>query len=156
MTTWCTASDVFGLTGIQVDDDVVAQAGAHIDVACARPYSVFVTGLAQGAICQISTMDLYWLKLACIYQAAWIPSQPDLFVRSDVTAVGRGKANVQFTPTGMTLAPLARVTLDRVSWLKSRSLHVPGPEDLDRPWLGLGLGGGPGESGGGWQSLGPV
>lgn len=155
MVTWCTVADVLTYANATVGDDVVTQAGADIDVACGRPYDVFVANLPAGYVCQLSAMDQYWLKLACAYQAAWIPAQPDLYVRSDVTAVGRGRANVQFTPTGMTLAPKARVTLDRVSWLKSRSLHVEGPQDLDRPWLGIGFGGGIAE-GGGWQSLGPV
>lgn len=153
--TWCTTADVLTYAKATVDAATVLQAGADIDVECARPYNVFVTGLPAGYVCQISAIDLYWLKLACAYQAAWIPTQPDLYSRSDVTAVGRGKANVQFTPTAMTLAPKARVTLFRVSWMKSRSVHVPGPLDLDRPWLGLGLGNGLAQ-GGGWRSLGPV
>lgn len=153
--TWCTTADVLTYAKATVDAATVLQAGADIDVACSRPYAVFVTGLPAGCVCQISAMDLYWLKLACAYQAAWIATQPDLYSRSDVVAVGRGKANVLFTPTAMTLAPKARVTLDRVSWLKSRSVHVPGPMDLDRPWLGTGVGGGLDE-GGGWRSLGPV
>lgn len=153
--TWCTTADVLTYAKATVDAATVLQAGADIDVECARPYDIFVANLPVGYVCQISAMDLHWLKLACAYQAAWIPTQPDLYSRSDVVAVGRGKANVLFTPTAMTLAPKARVSLNRVSWLKSRSLHVPGPEDLDRPWLGLGIGGGLAE-GGGWRSLGPV
>jgi hypothetical protein len=153
--TWCTTADVLTFAKATVDETTLLQAGADIDVECGRPYNVFVANLPAGYVCQISAMDLYWLKLACAYQAAWISTQPDLYSRSDVTAVGRGKANVQFTPSAMTLAPKARVTLNRVSWLKSRSVHVPGPEDLDRPWLGLGIGGALAE-GGGWRSLGPV
>jgi hypothetical protein len=153
--TWCTTADVLTYAQATVDAATVLRAGADIDIACARPYEVFVVNLPAGYTCQISAMDLHWLKLACAFQAAWIPTQPDLYTRSDVIAVGRGKANILFTPTAMTLAPKARVTLDRVSWLKSRSVHVPGPQDLDRPWLGLGIGGGLAE-GGGWRSLGPV
>jgi hypothetical protein len=153
--TWCTVADVLTYTNTTVADAVVARAGADIDVQCGRPFDVFVANLPAGYVCQIAAIDLHWLRLACAYQAAWIPSQPDLFSRSDVIAVGRGKANVLFTPTAMTLAPKARVVLDRVSWLRSRSVHVPGPEDLDKPWLGTGIGGGLGE-GGGWRSLGPV
>ena len=153
--TWCTTEDVLNYTGATVTVAQLVQAGSDIDVACSRPYAVFVLGVQAGSVCQISAMDLHWLMLACAYQAAWVASQVDLYTRSDVTAVGRGRANVQFTPTAMTLSPKARVTLDRVSWMKSRSVHVPGPEDLDRPWLGTGIGGGIGE-GGGWVSLGPV
>lgn len=154
--TWCTTQDVLTHTGATVTQDQLIRAGADIDVACSHPYAVFVLGVQAGSVCQISAMDLHWLKLACAYQAAWTASQVDLYSRSDVTAVGRGRANVAFTPTAMTLSPKARVTLDRVSWMRSRSLHVPGPEDLDRPWLGTGIGGGIGEGGGGWVSLGEV
>jgi hypothetical protein len=38
-----------------------------------------------------------------------------------------------------------------VSFLKSRSLHVPGPMELDQNWAGSTEDGSPG-----WQDLGPV
>lgn len=151
MTTWCTTADVLTYTNVEVDDTVLAQAGALIDVHTARPYDVFVAGVPDGQVCKISATDLYWLKLACAYQAAWLSTQPDAFTRSDLLAVGRGKANVTFTDTGMVLAPLAKHALRRVSFLKSRSLHVPGPMELDRWWVGGTEDGSPG-----WQDLGPV
>lgn len=149
MTTWCTTDDVVTFANTTVDDATVVRAGATIDVHCARPYDVFVTGVPAGEVCQISAIDLYWLKLACAYQAAWMPSQPDLFNRSDLTAVGRGKANVQLTATAFVLAPLAKAVLTRVSWLKSGSLHVKGPMELDHPWMDS-------DAGPGWTSLGKV
>lgn len=151
-TTWCTAADVLTFAKTTVDDPTVALAGSMIDTACARPYDVFVTGVPAGQVCQISAIDLYWLKLACAYQAAWIPSQPDLFSRSDVTAVGRGKANVQLAPDALRYAPLATTVLKRVSFLKSRSMHVPGPMELDHPWTNSMEG----DEGPGWRNLGPV
>lgn len=150
--TWCTTADVLTFAQTTVDAVTLSQAGAMIDVACARPYSVFVTGVPAGQLCQISAIDLYWLKLACAYQAAWLASQPDAFSRSDVTAVGRGKANVQLAPTALILAPLAKTVLYRVSFLKSRSLHVPGPMELDHPWMSSIEG----DEGPGWRDLGPV
>lgn len=153
MTTWCTAADVLTYANTTVDDTTVVLAGSMIDVACNRPYDVYVGAVTAGEVCQLSQIDLYWLKLACAYQAAWIPSQPDLFVRSDVTAVGRGKANVQLSPTALHLAPLAKVTLRRVSFLRDRSLHVMGPQELDHPWNNTLEAEGPGP---GWQNLGPV
>ena len=60
---------------------------------------------------------------------------------------------ITLNPGAIVLSPLAQAALRRVSFMKSRSLHVPGPMDLDRPWLGNGAGddGGPG-----WVDLGPV
>jgi hypothetical protein len=129
VTTWCTAQDVYTIAKATVTDDLVAQAGANIDVECARPYDVFVAGVPNGGVSQISTLDLYWLKLACAYQAAWIPSQPDLYARTDVKQIGRGTGSLQLSDTALVIAPLAKRALNRVSWLKSRSVHVPGPMD---------------------------
>lgn len=145
MTTWCTAQDVLTIANAVVGDDVVARAGANIDTECARPYDVFVAGVPAGGVSQISALDLYWLKLACAYQAAWLPSQPDLYARTDVKQIGRGTGSLQLGDKALVLAPLAKGPLNRVSWLKSRSLHVPGP--MDDYWRGEDYG---------WHEQGPV
>lgn len=148
MATWCTAADVLTYTGATVTDTTVAQAGAMIDVAANRPYDVYVTNIPAGQTSLISDTDLYWLKLACAYQAAWLPAQYDAFTRSDVAAIGRGSNSLQLKDGALVLAPLAKQTLRRVSFLKSRSVHVPGPMELDLPWLV--------EDGVGWQFLGEI
>lgn len=150
-TTWCTVADVQDLANTTVSEAVLAQAGAMIDMASARPYAIFVTGVPAGQVSKIGAADLYWLKLACAYQAAWLASQPDAFSRTNVKQIGRGTGSLMLDETALILGPLAKQAFKRVSFLKSRSLHVPGPMELDRPWLGIADDGEPG-----WQDLGPV
>lgn len=129
MTTWCTTDDVVTFANTVVQDALLTQAGATIDVACARPYDVYVAGVLDGGVSQIRSTDLYWLKLACAYQAAWMAAQPDLYGRSEVKSIGRGTGSLLLGDEALVLAPLAKRALNRVSFLKSRSLHVPGPMD---------------------------
>jgi hypothetical protein len=117
--TWCTLDDVKAVTGITVTTDVLLQAGSAIDIAAARPYAVDHE--------RIGSRDLYYLKLACSYQAAWLASQFDAFQRMDITALGQSRSITQFGPNAMTLAPNTKKALKRVSWLKARSLHIRSP-----------------------------
>ena len=108
------------MTGVTVTAAQLAQAQIVIDIFSGRTYA---------AEPRTGSRDKAWLKAAVAYQAAWMPTQPDLFGRLDYTAVP-GAAPV--TGTGMVLAPMAKWALRRVSWLKSRSLHVRSPF-LDGP-----------------------
>jgi hypothetical protein len=67
------------------------------------------------------------MRRACAYQAAWMPSQPDMFTRLEMQAISATGRPVPIIASALTLAPMARRALNRVSWLKSRSLHVRGP-----------------------------
>ena len=113
--TWATAVDVLTYTKIEVTDNDIAVAQAQIDVRTSRVYADKD---------MISARDQYWLKLAVAYQAAWLVAQPDAFQRLDVTEAGGAANRTMFTETAIVLAPDARWALKRVSWLKSRSLHV--------------------------------
>lgn len=117
--TWCTVTDVKTYTGVTVTQDLLLQAGVAIDVASARPYAV--DGIRVGA------RDLYWLKLACAYQAAWLSAQVDAFERMDIDSIGQGHSTTKFSPNAMTLGPFTKKALRRVSWLKARSLHIRSP-----------------------------
>jgi len=65
---------------------------------------------------RIGSRDQEWLKRAVCYQAAWIHG-----------------------PNSLRLAPYAEWALNRVSWLRSRSLHVRGAgEHFDFDELGDG------------------
>lgn len=117
-TTWATTADVLSLTGVTVSS--TDQANAVIEMHAGRTYLV--------AAAKTGTIDLEWMRRAVAYQAAWQLGQADLFTRLDFEAVGKERGTpVAITPTAMTLAPLARMALGRVSWLKSRSLHVRSP-----------------------------
>jgi len=112
---WATVEDTTTMTGVTVTAAQLAQAQIVIDIFSGRTYA---------AEPRTGSRDKGWLKAAVAYQAAWITAQPDLFKRMDLTAVP-GAAPV--TGTGMVLAPMAKFALKRVSWLKSRSLHVRSP-----------------------------
>lgn len=119
-TTWATAADVLSLTGKTVTDDQLTQANAALELHAGRIYTL---GLAH-----TGTRDIEWMRRACAYQAAWMPDQPDVFGRLDYTEVGKERGTpTKITATAMTLAPLARKALNRVSWLRSRSLHARSP-----------------------------
>lgn len=117
--TWCTVADVLTYTGITVSTDTLAQAGATIDIQAGRSYGVDAS--------RIGSRDLYWLKLACAYQAAWLTSQVDMFSRIDALSLSAGRRMIMLRDTALVLSPNARKALKRVSWLKSRSLHVKSP-----------------------------
>lgn len=113
---WATIADVSNLTGSVVTDAQLSQANAVIELHSGRVYSL--------AHANTGARDLEWMRRACAYQAAWMLSQPDMFSRMDITSVGSG---VGLKEKGLVLAPLAKQALNRVSWLKSRSLHVRSP-----------------------------
>lgn len=115
---WAQADDVLTYTGETVTDAQVMRAQAIIDMFAARTYD---------ALPRIGTRDLYWLKLATAYQAAWMLSQPDLYSRLDFATISAGSRPVELKEDTLRIAPLAAKALKRVSWLRSRSLHVRSP-----------------------------
>jgi hypothetical protein len=117
--TWCTIGDVPLITTVTVDNPTLLAAGYNIDVACARPFATDST--------HIGSRDLYWLKVATAYQAAWLSTQVDAFNRIDALDISQGRSRTQLRDTAMFLAPHARKALKRVSWLKSRSVHIRSP-----------------------------
>jgi hypothetical protein len=119
-TTWATAADVLSLTDVTVTDPQLTQANAALELHAGRVYTL--------AADRTGSRDTEWMRRACAYQAAWMPGQPDVFTRLDYIEVAKETgAATKVTATAMTLAPLARKALARVSWLKSRSVHVRTP-----------------------------
>ena len=118
-TGWATPADVLSLTGTTPGQPVVDQANAMIEVAAGRIYT--------DAIAHTGSRDVEWMRRAVSYQAAWIPSQPDIYGRLELQAVSATGRPVPIVPTALTLAPLAKRALNRVSWVRSRSLHVRSP-----------------------------
>lgn len=117
-TAWATIQDVLTYTGVTVTDAQLAVAAGTIDTHAARTYD---------DVSRVGTRDQYWLKLALCYQAAWMTAQYDAFTRLDIDALGQNRSMTHFNPNAMTLAPFAKKALKRVSWLKSRSLHIQSP-----------------------------
>jgi len=112
---WATADDVFSLTGATVTDDTLTKAQGVIDMFSGCPYTTSS---------RVNSRDRHWLKLAMSYQAAWIPRQPDLFGRMDFSGLTQDGNTITLRENAALLAPMARQALKKVSWLKSRSLHV--------------------------------
>lgn len=125
-TTWCTAADVLQLTGKTVDDPQVYQANATMELHLGRTYVEMMSTPDSGQV-KLGRRDLEWLRRACAYQCAWITAQPDLFTRLDMDAVAATGRPIQLKDRGLTLAPLARKALERVSWLRTRSMHIRSP-----------------------------
>jgi hypothetical protein len=113
--TWCTAADVMTYAKAEVTDGDVLRAQATIDIHAVR---------LPADAARIGTRDLYWLKLATAYQAAWLTPQPDAFTRIEVTETGSSANRTMFAEQSFELGTLAKTALKRVSWLRSRSLHV--------------------------------
>jgi hypothetical protein len=118
-TTWAVPADVVSLTGQTVIQTQVDPANGLIEIHGGKVYTL--------AVAQTGSRDLEWMKRAVAYQTVWMISQPDVFSRLDLEAIAASGRPVPISGTALTLSPLSKRALQRVSWLKSRSLHVRSP-----------------------------
>lgn len=73
----------------------------------------------------ISGRDRYWLKLAVCYQAAWLLTQPDYLERLAVSSASQdGQSATAGNADWLTLAPLTRKALKRLSWRGTRTVNT--------------------------------
>jgi hypothetical protein len=130
--TWATTADVLAITGVQCTETDLLQAGFMIDMYSGRPYSFTgPDGSTYNWYENIGDIDAYWMKLAVAYQVAWLQQQPDILTRIDMVNVPAKGRPLTLNPGGLILGPLAKMALRRVSWLRTRALHVRSPfEDL--------------------------
>lgn len=136
--TWATAADVLNITGQTVTDQQVQYAGSIVDLFTGRPYSFEWTEPSSGEVFtynwweNIGATDSYYLKMAVVFQSVWMLQQPDLYVRLELDSIQTMRAPIKLgNPNSLMIGPLARKSLSRVSWLRSRALHVRSPfEDL--------------------------
>jgi hypothetical protein len=129
-----TTAEVLALTGRTVTDTHVTQAQGIISVKCGRDLSdaLIFSGTGLAALVPFSR-DQRLLKQAVAYQAAWIPAHPDVFLAADITQMTADGTSAVYKETGLYLAPLARVCLRRLSWQRSRSIHIDrAPETAPR------------------------
>lgn len=117
MAPWATVQDVKTLTGRDLTD---------VDLALAVTALELHTGLIEAVErTDMSGRDLYWLKLAVGYQAVWLLAQPDYLERNAVSSVAQdGQSASAGNPDWLTLAPLARKALKRLSWRSARSIVI--------------------------------
>ncbi len=112
---WATPQQVIDATGVTVTDAQLAQAQAAVEVFSNRIYP-------DGE--RMRTRDLYWLGQAVAYQAAWLVGQFGLETRLDATQIQQDQVSSTLTGDGLVLAPMAKRALNRVSWMRSRTVHI--------------------------------
>lgn len=110
---WATPQEVIDVTGVNVTAPQLAQAQATIEDHCNRIYADSD---------RIRARDLYWLGRAVARQAAWEVGQYDLNTRLDTSNVQQD--GVVATLNSVTLGPRAKQALQRVSWMRSRTIHI--------------------------------
>lgn len=111
-----TVDDVASLTGVRVTDPALLMAHAVVEVYAGRPQEVWA---------HLKPSDQRSLKLATAYQAAWMDAHPEAFSTMDVTSAAQ--LDHSFAPRdadSLTLAPLAKRVLARLSWRGIRSVAV--------------------------------
>lgn len=114
---WATPANVLQIAGAVVDTDDIIRAEAAIDA---------FTGAKQ--LASLSTHDLYYLRQATAFQAAWAQEQPDLYSRHDIQRMNQDQFD--FTTRDMAsliLAPYARLSLSRLSWAGGKQVRVAEP-----------------------------
>lgn len=126
---WATTDDVNTLLGATVDAPTLSKAVRSIEA---------ITGLIEAVERpDISDRDLYWLKLAVCYQAAWLLEQPDYLERNDVSAASQSGQSVTLKADGLVLAPMARRSIKRLTWRGPRAI-VP-DRTPDRRTVAMGV-----------------
>lgn len=113
---WATTTEVQAKTGVTVDQATLDLAQSIIEVFADVDPDITTDD-------DITARDKYRLKMAVVFQAAWQDTQTDLIARTDVSQLGQ--EGVSFTyanPDASQLAPLAKRSLDRLSWNRSRAI----------------------------------
>jgi hypothetical protein len=136
--TWAMPADVLNITGQTVTEAQVQIAGSIIDLFTGRPYSFSWTDpssqevIAYNWFENVGATDTYYLNLSVVYQTLWMMQQPDIFTRLELDSIQTMRAPIKLNnDNALMIGPLARKALSRVSWLRSRALHVRSPfEDL--------------------------
>ncbi|WP_354643865.1 hypothetical protein [Kitasatospora camelliae] len=124
---WTDAATVLSVTGVDVTDGSITQAQADIEIFTGRTYADTE---------RIRSRDLYWLGRAVAYQAAWRPGQPGIESRMDTTAQSQDGVSANFGPDAVVLAPMAARAINRLSWRRSRTVHIRSPYVDGNTWLG--------------------
>lgn len=112
---WASAQDVTNATGVTVTGAQLAQAQAAIEIFTSRIFA---------DTDRIRTRDLHWLGQAVAYQAAWLAGQFGLETRLDATQIQQDQVSSTLQGDGLVLAPMAARALRRVSWMRSRTVHI--------------------------------
>jgi len=122
-TPWATVEDVLALTGRTVTAQTRTLAASAIEDH---------TGLLEGVErTDISDRDRAWLRKAVCYQAAWLLAQPDYLERLAVSSAAQdGQSATSGNRDWLTLSPLARKCLKRLSWRGVRTVSTQGSRSV--------------------------
>ena len=113
MANWATEAEALSITGEALTDAQLTVANSVIEI--------FV-GVVDTARTKIANRDLRLLKKAESYQAAWMNAQVDLLGRSDATLVSQDGLQYSKGSDDMhILGPLAKASLSRLSWMRTRT-----------------------------------
>jgi hypothetical protein len=112
---WATPQDVIDTTGVSVTGQQLAQAQSDIEIFTNRIWADTE---------RIRARDLHWLGQAVARQAAWLAGQFGLETRLDATQIQQDQVSTSLQGDGLVLAPMAARALRRVSWMRSRTVHI--------------------------------
>ena len=124
---WASAQDVINATGVSVTDQQLAQAQSDIEIFTNRIFADTE---------RIRTRDLHWLGQAVARQAAWLAGQFGLETRLDATQIQQDQVSTTLQGDGLVLAPMAARALKRVSWMRSRTVHIRSAVEGAGPLVG--------------------
>lgn len=124
---WTDTATVLTVTGVEVTDQQVLMAQADIEIFANRTY---------GDTARIRTRDLYWIGRAVAYQAAWRAAQVGVESRMDQTAQSQDGVSATLGADAVVLGPMAARALNRLSWRRSRTVHIRSPFLDGNSWLG--------------------
>lgn len=114
MANWATEAEALSITGEALTDAQLTVANSVIEI--------FV-GVVDSARTKLTNRDLRLLKKAEAYQAAWMGAQVDLLGRSDATLVSQDGLQYSKGSDDMhILGPLAKASLSRLSWMRTRTI----------------------------------
>lgn len=113
---YCTQDDVLQYTGVDCSDFDIRRASADVAMIAGLPLVDF-------------DEELYWeedveiLKLATIFQTVWLmENSVGANGNTDVSSYSQDGESSNLNPTGLVLAPRARMWINNLSWMKSRRL----------------------------------
>lgn len=114
--TWASIADVANMTSIAVTQAQLLAAQAIIDMHSETTVNARIN---------IRPRDRWRLRQAVAYQAAWMSDTPDVFTRNEISSAGHAATSFAFvSPESVTLSPLAKNALSKLSWKRSRSVRI--------------------------------
>jgi hypothetical protein len=117
---WATIEEIAEVTGRTVDTNTRRQAAQSIELH---------TGLIESVPrVDMTRRDAYWLRQAVAYQAAWLVPTSDYLERNDIKQVSQDGNSASGGPDWMTLAPLARKAIKRLSFRGTRTVLPVGTD----------------------------